>query len=129
MMAPMQRGHDHDTGDAQSDHAEGGFGRKFVLHNQGRQTRDQQQGRDTAENMRAVMVMMATAMHVVAMMVVTMPAPVAAFMAVVGAFVEREFIAHADIKFAHKSPWIRRPQLAARRISSYNHQKSIIVIK
>ena len=28
----------------------------------------------------------------------------AAPVAVVGAFVEREFVAHADIEFAHKSP-------------------------
>jgi len=103
MMPPMQRSHGRDTGNAQPDHAIGGFGRKPVLHDQGRQTRDQQQGRDAAQHMRTVM-MMPAMMQVVAMM--TMPAVMAAPVAVVGAFVEREFVAHADIEFAHKSPCV-----------------------
>jgi hypothetical protein len=38
---------------------------------------------------------------------VTVMAPMMAIsppVAVVGAFIERKFVAHADIKFAHKSP-------------------------
>jgi len=51
-----------------------------------------------------VMIVMVATVHVMAM--VAMSAMVAAPVAMVGAFVEREFVAHADIKFAHESPWI-----------------------
>jgi hypothetical protein len=55
-----------------------------------------------------MMVAVMPVMVVVAMAAV-MPASMA--VAVIAAFLEREFVTHADIKFAHKSPWV----CAARR--------------
>jgi hypothetical protein len=45
------------------------------------------------------------------------------------AFIQREFIANADIEFAHSSSLQNAAWLAASQISSPNHQKSIILIK
>jgi len=88
-----------------------------VLHDQGCQARDQQQGRDASQDMRSVMMIVVVAtVHVMAM--VAMPAMVAAPVAMVGAFVEREFVAHADIKFAHSIFLKIAAQLTAGRISS-----------
>jgi hypothetical protein len=52
-----------------------------------------------------MMVAVMPVMVVVAMaMAAAMPASMA--VAVIAAFLEREFVTHADIKFAHKSPWV-----------------------
>jgi hypothetical protein len=129
MMAPMQRGHGPDTRNAQADHAIGSFGGKFMLNDQGGQARDQQQERNAAKAVRTVMMMVAV-MHVMAM-----PAVMSASMSVaaVAAFLEREFAAYTDIKFAHKSPWVctaitDRKESIIIQSSKINHIHQIIII-
>jgi hypothetical protein len=81
--------------------------------------------------MIVVMTVMIMAMMMVFMMVGAMM-PAAAFAAAfpgVAAFVQWEILAHPDIEFAHVSPCFDVTELATRRISSLNHQKSIIFIK
>jgi hypothetical protein len=101
MMAPMQRSQARDARNTQRDHAIGGFGGQLVLHDQGRQAGDQQQRCDTAQAVRTVVMMMG--MLVVAVMAMTVMPPVMAISVAVAvaAFIEREFVAHTDIKFAH----------------------------
>jgi hypothetical protein len=128
MMAPVGREQDRDHGQAGCDHAVCGFGRQLVFDDQRGKTGDHQQYGEAANSM-ATVVMMVAAMHVVVMgMMATVT--VLSSAALFAAFVERKFVAHTDIKFAHKSPLVLRGLNGPpRRMSSRNHQKSIILIK
>jgi hypothetical protein len=134
MMMPMQRDHGHESCGAQRDQAIGGFNRQLVLHDQRGETGDQQQGRQAPQAMRPVMVMkMVMAMMAAVVMTSAMsPAPAVRH----GAFIEREFIAHADIKFAHRSPcccaasWTAQENIITQSSKvNHCHQKIIISIK
>jgi hypothetical protein len=128
MVAPMEREHQRNHGQAGGDHAVGGLGRQPVFRDQRGEAGDHQQHGETAEAVAAVM-MVVSVVHVVvmAMMAAVSAMPAAA---VFMPFVERKFVAHTDIKFAHKSPLVLRGlDGPTRRISSHNHQKSIILIK
>jgi hypothetical protein len=130
MMTPMQRGHGHDAQGAQPNHAISRFGREFMFDDQGRQARDQQQGRDAAKAVRTVvMIVMVAVMHVM-----VMPPMMAMLPAVAVVFVERKFIAHANSKFAHKSPCfcaatIGRKENIIIQSSKVNHSHQIIIIR
>jgi hypothetical protein len=99
-----------------------------VFHDQADNARNDQQQRQAVETMTAAV--MAKAMMVVAVPVMA-AMPAAAFF--IAGFVERKFIAHPDIQFAHSvSFW--RPDLAAKENiinnSSYfklTHQIIVII--
>jgi hypothetical protein len=75
-----------------------------VLHNQGRKTGDHQQDGETAKPVPAMMVVMAAVRVVVVHAVVMTAAMAVCRAAIFAAFIEREFVAHTNIEFAHKSP-------------------------
>jgi hypothetical protein len=50
--------------------------------------------------------MMMSVMHVMTMVAMPVAMPASMAVAVAAAFLEREFVTHPDIKFAHKSPWV-----------------------
>ncbi|MBA2589067.1 MAG: hypothetical protein H0U98_10640 [Alphaproteobacteria bacterium] len=97
MVTAMQRDHGHDPGQPNGDHAIGGLGRQLMLHDQRGKTGQDQQHGETANAMPAVMA------HVMVMKVVA-PVTVPSMAGLIAPFVEREFLAHADINFAHMSP-------------------------
>jgi hypothetical protein len=100
-MAPMPQRvkykHDCHQADTGSDHAQRHIARELMLNDQGHSAREHQQKGQPAEAMVAV-VMVAMVMA---------PMPSAAFLLpgvavlVRTAFVQRKFIAHTDIEFAH----------------------------
>jgi hypothetical protein len=105
MMTPVKHGaqqrRQDQQGHAQPDHAIGHVGGQAVLHDQGDKPPDHQQrgqAGETAMTMAVAVVMVPMVMITVVMMVsvAAMAAP-----AMLAAFIEREFIAHPNIYFAH----------------------------
>jgi hypothetical protein len=131
-MAPMPQRvkykHDCHEADTGSDHAQCHIARELMLHDQRHGAREHQQKGQPAEAMVAVMIVAVMA-----------PMPGAAFLfpgvavLVRAAFVQRKFIAHTDIEFAH-SIFLKNATFNGRRkdiiIKSSNinmtHQKIII---
>src|ERR1700733_677526 len=136
-MAPMpqrvQYKHDCHQADTGSDHAQRHLARELMLHDQRHGAREHQQKGQPAEAMAVVMTMMVVAM-------VMAPMPGAAFLfpgvavLVRTAFVQRKFIAHTNIEFAH-SIFLKNATFTGRRkniiIKSSNinmtHQKIIML--
>ena len=112
MMAPVPERvndkHQHHQANTRSDHAQRHGARKLMLHDQRDSASNHQQECQPAE---AMVVMMATMV-----MAVMMP-PMAATVifsegaAVILRFIQRKFIAYADIDFTH----LLFPKVAARR--------------
>jgi hypothetical protein len=108
MMAPVKKGAQQDCQDqqsrAQSDHAIGHAGGEAVFDNQGGQARNHQQQRQAVESVMAVVTMMMAVVAMPVMMVfmamMSKAAP-SGMAALIAGFVEREFITHPNIKFAH----------------------------
>ena len=72
---------------------------------QGRNLARADQGRDSSNGQKQRQMRQAVAMPVPAMSVVVVGVATAAMAVMLGLpFVERKFIAHADIEFTHKSP-------------------------
>jgi hypothetical protein len=126
MVTTMRHDHDRDPGQPNGDHAIGGLGRQLVLHDQrGKAGQDQQHG-ETANAMAAMM--MAVMAHVMVMEVVA-AVTVPSMAGLIAPFVERKFLAHADINFAHKSPLVLRPRWTDKEniiMKSFTHQIIII---
>jgi hypothetical protein len=135
-MAPMPQRvkykHDCHQADTGSDHAQCHIARELMLHDQRHGAREHQQEGQPAEAMVAV------AMMVVAMVMAPMPGAAFLFPGVAvlvrTAFVQRKFIAHTDIEFAH-SIFLKNATFNGRRkniiIKSSNinmtHQKIIML--
>jgi hypothetical protein len=98
----MKHKHHRHQANTGADHAQRHVARELMFHQQGHGARDHQQKCQPAETMMTVMV-------AVVMMVapVMMPVTASVFVSPGGAalfrtgFVQREFIAHTDIDFAH----------------------------
>jgi hypothetical protein len=107
MMAPVKDGvqqrSQNQQSRAQPDHAIGHIGGKTMFHDQRDHACDYQQHGQTAEPVMAMamaVVFMVALMMVCVRVVAAMPVASAPAIVVVG-FIEREFIAHPNIKFAH----------------------------
>ena len=79
--------------------------RQYYVGCQGRNLARADQGRDSSNGQEQRQMQQAVAMPVSAMSVVVVGVAAAAMAVMLGLpFVERKFIAHADIEFTHKSP-------------------------
>jgi hypothetical protein len=127
MVTAMQNNHGRDPGQPNGDHAIGGLGRQLVFHDQRGKTGQDQQHGETANAMAAVMMAHVMVMEVVA------PVVVPSMAGLIAPFVERKFLAHADINFAHKSPLVfhglnDRKENIIMQSSKVNHTHQIIII-
>jgi hypothetical protein len=75
VMAPMAQEHQRDGGQTQCDHAVSRFGWQFVLHDQGSDTGNHQQGGEAANSMAMVVMMAAVHGMVVEVAVTAMTIP------------------------------------------------------
>jgi hypothetical protein len=106
MMTPVKHGTQQRRQDqqarAQSDHAIGHVCGEAVFHDQGNHARDHQQQGQAADAVAAAMMPVMMPMMMPVMMMVSVPMTTVSFAAaLVAGFVERKFIAHPNINFAH----------------------------
>jgi hypothetical protein len=121
-----------DTGQQRQQHDHSGRGQDDMGRREGNFSRADHGGDDRHRNDQRQMQQAAAMAMVVVMPVIVMSVVVMAMMpprAAGRTFIQREFIADADIEFAHSSSLQNAALLAAPDISSPNHQKSIILIK
>jgi hypothetical protein len=96
-----------------------------MLHDQGDHARDHQQERQAADAVAATAMTVVEAVLVVMAVVMTVAvAMTTVSFAVALGFVEREFIAHPDIYFAHSVSFVCDRIWPLRRISSITHHIS-----